>query len=665
MGGGPASLPTLTHLSLTKPSKMSTKEILGKHRPDLSSYETLYKTLHQNPGLSLQEHLAAETAAKHLKSLPGFDVRTNIGGTGLVGILKNGSGPTILLRADTDALPVKELTGLPYASEKRETDVEDGIEKPVMHACGHDMHITCMLAAASTLSSARDSWKGTLIILFQPNEERGAGAKAMIADGLYDPSKHNCPVPDIVLGQHVMPFPSGEVGTRIGSFASAADSFRVTVYGRGGHASQPHRTIDPVVLAAHIIVRLQTVVSREVDPREAAVVTVGSIQSGMTENIISDEAVIKINVRTVTPETRTRVLAAIKRIVKAECEASGSPKPPLWESTSSFPFTINDSRITQTVQASFSDYFGDKHNASCNPLGGSEDFAILATEAPNPKGENGKGVPYCYWVFGGTDPELWKKKEEEGKLEDVPINHRRVQMYHPGTRDRRTSRYPPVPRHNARVGPYFFTSQRAVARNASSVPVAGALPRVRRAQVRPAVLVPASGPHGAGQIAAFSLALVDPLLLRSSSSCACSCSCPCQYSTFCKAAAPLINANASARVPAIAAIVNNNLVNGQAPTADTTTVMAYSVTGRANRLAAMPRLRQIQIRPAFYANAISLPRPSYREACMGYVVGVPRAAPCVNCVAGRGPFPLCIVVPSEGTNACQNCFYFSHGRDCQ
>ncbi|CZS93976.1 probable hippurate hydrolase [Rhynchosporium agropyri] len=400
---------------------MSAKEILERYRPDLESYEKLYRHLHQKPGLSLQEHLAAEAAAHHLRALEGFDVRTDIGGTGLVGILRNGSGPTILLRADTDALPVKELTGLPYASEKREVDVEDGIEKSVMHACGHDMHITCMLAAASALSSARDNWRGTLIILFQPNEERAGGAKAMIADGLYDPKKHNCPVPEIVLGQHVMPFPSGTVGTRVGSFASAADSFRVTVYGRGGHASQPHRTIDPVVLAAHIIVRLQTVVSREVDPREAAVVTVGSVQSGMTENIISDEAVIKINVRTVTPETRTKVLAAIKRIVKAECEASASPKPPLWASTSSFPFTINDSSTTETVQAAFTDYFGGKHDSKCNPLGGSEDFSILATEAPDGKG--GRGVPYCYWVFGGTDEEFWKRKEKEGRLEDVPINH--------------------------------------------------------------------------------------------------------------------------------------------------------------------------------------------------------------------------------------------------
>lgn len=400
---------------------MDIPSILSTLKPDLSSYELLYKNLHQHPGLSLQEYLAADTAAKHLRDLKGFDVRTSIGGTGLVGILKNGEGQTVLLRADTDALPVKELTGLAYASEVKQVDVEDGVEKSVMHACGHDMHVASMLAAATTLHAAQDSWKGTLIILFQPNEERAGGAKAMIADGLYDPKKHHCPAPDVVLGQHVMPYPAGTVGTRVGSFASAADSFKVTVYGRGGHASQPHMTIDPVVLAAHIIVRLQTVVSREVNPREAAVVTVGSIQAGMTENIIASEAVIKINVRTVTPETREKVLTAIKRVVKAECEASGASKEPLWESTSSFPFTINDEKVTNKLAEAFTKQFGEKHNPEAAPLGGSEDFAILATEAPNKNGS--KGVPYSYWMFGGTDPKLFEDLTEAGKSDQIPINH--------------------------------------------------------------------------------------------------------------------------------------------------------------------------------------------------------------------------------------------------
>ncbi len=245
----------------------------------------------------------------------------------------------------------------------------------------------------------------------------------MIEDGLYDPSKHACPPPDIVLGQHVMPWPAGTIGTKRGAFGSSADSFEVTLYGRGGHASQPHQTIDPVVMAAHVIVRLQTIVSREVDPKDSAVITVASLHAGMTENVISDSAVLKINVRTVLPATRTKVLAAIKRIVRAECEASGSEKEPKWVATSSFPFLVNDDATTKVLEESFSKHFGnERYNMHSAPMGGSEDFSVLATEAPRKDGK-GKGVPYSYWIFGGTDPELWRKKEKEGRLEDVPINH--------------------------------------------------------------------------------------------------------------------------------------------------------------------------------------------------------------------------------------------------
>jgi amidohydrolase len=400
---------------------MDVPKILSTLKPDLAEYESLYKNLHQHPGLSLQEHLAAETAEKHLRGLKGFDVRTNIGGTGLIGILKNGEGKTVLLRADTDALPVKELTGLPYASEVKEVDVQDKVEKPVMHACGHDMHIACMLAAATTLHASKEHWKGTLVILFQPNEERAGGAKAMIDDGLYDPKKHACPAPDVVLGQHVMPLASGFVGSKVGPFMSAADSFKVTVYGRGGHASQPHRTVDPVVMAAHIIVRLQTVVAREVDPNDSAVVSVSSVDAGMAENAIPAEASIKLNVRTVLPETRERVLAAIRRIIKAECDASDASKDALWERISEFPFTINDKEVTDTLAKGFTEQFGDKHLHDFAPLGGSEDFSTLATEAPNKSG--GKGVPYSYWCFGGIDPKKWDEAKKNGKLGAIPINH--------------------------------------------------------------------------------------------------------------------------------------------------------------------------------------------------------------------------------------------------
>lgn len=399
---------------------MSISEVISSLKPDLTEYESIYKDLHQHPGLSLQEHHAAATAEKHLRGLDGFDVRINIGGKGLIGILKNGEGKIVLLRADTDALPVKELTGLPYASKVKMKDA-DGIEKPVMHACGHDMHVTCLMAAAATLHASKSHWKGTLVILFQPNEERAGGAKAMVDDGLYDPKKHGCPVPDVVLGQHVMPYPAGTVGSRAGPFMSAADSFKLTVYGRGGHASMPDKTIDPVVMAAHIVVRLQTIVSRVVDPHDSAVVTVSSINAGMAENAIPAEASIKLNVRTALPETREKVLAAIKRIVKAECDASDAPKAPLWETINGFPFTINDKMIMDTLDETFTTQFGDQYLSNMSPMAGSEDFSTLATEAPNRNG--GKGVPYCYWMFGGIDPKEWEDAKSSGKSGSIPVNH--------------------------------------------------------------------------------------------------------------------------------------------------------------------------------------------------------------------------------------------------
>ena len=244
-------------------------------QPNLSSYEVLYKKFHSHPELSLQERETASTVASHLESLEaGYELCTSIGGHGLVGVLRNGPGPTVLLRADMDGLPILELTGLPYASNVTMKDIADGVEKPVMHACGHDMHITCLLAAAEHLAHIKYAWSGTLIVLFQPNEERAAGAQAMVDDGLYE----KIPIPDYVLGQHVLPLRAGRVGNRKGVIMGAADSFKVTVWGRGGHGSMPHRSVDPVVLAANVVLRLQGIVSREVNPSEMAVVTVGSVQ---------------------------------------------------------------------------------------------------------------------------------------------------------------------------------------------------------------------------------------------------------------------------------------------------------------------------------------------------------------------------------------------------
>ncbi|KAL9617895.1 MAG: hypothetical protein Q9160_007322 [Pyrenula sp. 1 TL-2023] len=400
---------------------MDIKNLIARHLPDLGPFETLYQHFHAHPELSTQESSTAATIASHLRSLSSsLDIKTGIGGHGLCAILRNGPGKIVLLRADIDALPIIEKTGLPYASTQTQHDNTDGLVRPVMHACGHDMHITCLLAATEFLVRAQDSWSGTLISLFQPAEERALGARAMVDDGLYDSARHAVPIPDVVLGQHVMPLlPAGHTGARPGpeGFMSAADSFLVTIYGRGGHGSMPHRTIDPVVVASSIVLKLQTIVSREVPPSEVAVVSVGAIQAGQTENVISDEATLKINVRTMTPGRRDKVLASIHRIVEAECQSGNCPKPPVFKPTSSFPLTVNDPKVTAAINESFTTFFGPEHHQpQMESVLGSEDFSILATAVDRPS---------CFWVFGGVvSEEEWNKMENEDRLEtDIPVNH--------------------------------------------------------------------------------------------------------------------------------------------------------------------------------------------------------------------------------------------------
>ncbi|MGH8147935.1 MAG: amidohydrolase, partial [Rhodanobacteraceae bacterium] len=287
--------------------------------PDL---ENLYTDIHSHPELSMQETRTAGIAAERLHAA-GFEVTAGVGKTGVVGLLRNGDGPTVMLRADMDALPIEEATGAPYASKVTATD-PDGKTVPVMHACGHDMHVTWLAGATTLLAQTRTSWKGALMAVFQPAEETAAGAQAMIDDGLFK----RFPKPDVVLGQHVMVGPAGAVGGRTGTITSAADSFQIRLFGRGAHGSMPQTSIDPVIMAAATVMRLQGIVAREIAPTEAAVVTVGALQAGTKENVIPDEAVIKLNVRTFDEAVRRRVLAAITRIVNAEAAASGAPKPP-------------------------------------------------------------------------------------------------------------------------------------------------------------------------------------------------------------------------------------------------------------------------------------------------------------------------------------------------
>ncbi|KAF1841768.1 metal-dependent amidase/aminoacylase/carboxypeptidase [Cucurbitaria berberidis CBS 394.84] len=391
----------------------SVTDIVNKYRPELGSYEELYKWFHAHPELSYQEQKTAEAIVKHLEKFNSYEIHSSIGGHGVAAVLKNGPGKTLLLRADIDALPVDERSNLPYASQARMKDV-DGVEKPVMHACGHDMHITTLLGAAETLVKAKDEWSGTLVLCFQPAEERASGAQDMIDDGLYD----KVPEPDFAVGAHLMPERAGVIGTKRGLIASSADSFQIKIEGRQTHASTPHRGIDPIVQAASTIMRLQTVVAREVDPLDFAVVTVSAIHAGDRENIIPEEAELKINIRTALPETRERVLNSVKKIIAAEAEASSNPKQPTLKETTRFPFLFNDASVTSALEKTFSEHFEvGKHGYTDDiaRLQGSEDFGILATAI---------GKPSCFFLYGGIDPQVYDKAVKEGRLrEDVPGNH--------------------------------------------------------------------------------------------------------------------------------------------------------------------------------------------------------------------------------------------------
>ncbi len=373
--------------------------------PDL---EALYKDVHAHPELSMQETRTAGIAAERLRAA-GFAVTTQVGHTGVVGLLQNGDGPTVMLRADMDALPVAEATGAAYASTVTATDPE-GKAVPVMHACGHDLHVTWLLGAAALMAQARKAWRGTLMAVFQPAEETAAGARAMIDDGLFK----RFPKPAVVLGQHVVVGPAGVVAGRTGAITSAADSFQIRLFGRGAHGSMPQASIDPVVMAASVVLRLQTIVSREVAPAESAVITVGALQAGSKENIIPDEAIIKLNVRTFDTGVRERVLAAIRRIVDAEAEASGAPRKPEITPLDNYPLAVNDAGATKRVVAAFREYFPAERLREVDPASASEDFGSFGSEW---------GVPSVFWFVGGTDPDTYAKAKAANRLNDLPTNH--------------------------------------------------------------------------------------------------------------------------------------------------------------------------------------------------------------------------------------------------
>ncbi len=387
---------------------------LGESRmpsvPDAAiELEALYVDLHRHPELSFAEHRTARIGADALRAA-GCEVTTGVGTTGVVGVLRNGEGPTVLLRADMDALPVREKTGLSYASTATGTD-PDGNEVPVAHACGHDMHVTWLIGAARALAASRDRWRGTVQFVLQPAEELGGGADGMVADGLFE----RFGTPDVAFAQHVGPMPAGEVFTRSGMIMSASDTLRVRMFGHGGHGSRPETTVDPVVMAASTVLRLQTIVSREIAATDSAVLTIGSLHAGTKSNIIPAEAELSIDVRSFDETVRRRVLDAVHRIVHAEATAAGAERKPEITTESAFPATVSDESTTEALTSRLRDHFGAERVFAAPLVTGSEDFGVLASAA---------GVPATYWFVGGTDASRFAAAAEAGTLDsELPSNH--------------------------------------------------------------------------------------------------------------------------------------------------------------------------------------------------------------------------------------------------
>jgi amidohydrolase len=370
----------------------------------------VYRDVHAHPELGFAETRTAGIAESHLSSM-GFEVTAGVGGTGVVGLFRNGPGPAVLVRADMDALPVLEATGLPYASTQVSTDPA-GNQTAVMHACGHDLHVACLLGACERLAESLDTWSGTLMAVFQPAEELGAGARAMIDDGLYA----RFGTPSVVLGQHVAPLPAGLIGLRVGAAFAAADGLKVTLHGQGGHGSRPEASVDPVVMAAATVLRVQTIVSREIPAGETAVVTIGTLHAGTAVNIIPDRAELGFSIRTFSTDVRDQILAAIERIACGEAATARAPRPPDVELAYSFPAVINDEAAcarTRPALQSVSPMIVDP-----GPVTGSEDVGLLASAA---------GAPCVYWLLGGADPAGFDGATTIGEItarsKDLPSNH--------------------------------------------------------------------------------------------------------------------------------------------------------------------------------------------------------------------------------------------------
>ena len=392
--------------------------VKAKVDAEYGSLEKIYRHLHANPELSFMETQTAALVARELRAL-GIEVTEKVGNTGVVGVFKNGVGPTVLVRADMDGLPVKEMTGLPWASTAIVKDL-GGKDQPAMHACGHDLHVTGLIGTARTLVALKDRWKGTVVFLAQPAEEIVAGARAVLTDGLYT----RFPQPDFALALHVSAVrPAGLVTYVQGTPYASVSSVDITVRGVGGHGSQPHTTRDPIVLAAQIVVALQTITSREIKPGTTAVVTVGTIHGGTKRNIISEEVRLELTLRTFDDKVTEQLVGAIRRICDGTARAAGLPEdrlPVVAVTSESTPVTVNDPALTRRLVGTFKNWFGEQVEER-EPTTGGEDFSEF--------GRTVQRVPIFIWGVGAADPTKFQAAERAGI--SLPSNHSPLAMFVP------------------------------------------------------------------------------------------------------------------------------------------------------------------------------------------------------------------------------------------
>lgn len=396
-------LSTFSTVAMAQPSPSLQKQIDASIEKNYVSLEKLYVDLHSNPELSQKEERTSAVIARELKSL-GFDVFEKIGGYGVAAVLKNGNGPTVLIRTDMDALPVEEKTNLPYASKVRSVNPA-GAEVGVMHACGHDIHMTVFIGTARALAESKRNWQGTIVMIAQPSEENGVGARAMLDDKLYD----KVPYPDFALALHNHAgMKAGTIGYSAGAFMASVDMMDITVYGKGGHGAAPHQTIDPIVLSSEMILAFQTIVSREINPLQPSVITVGSIHGGTVYNIIPDQVKLQLTLRSYSDDVRKQVIAAIQNKSKFLALQAGLPesKLPLITWNDSAPATVNDKQLTQKLVDAFKPVFRETNVLEMEPSMIGEDFSRFARAQ--------KPIPYCMFWLGTVDPDVFDKAKAEG-----------------------------------------------------------------------------------------------------------------------------------------------------------------------------------------------------------------------------------------------------------